>query len=434
MDTIFGHNSEPKAVKLVSKPIFREDDTLPNIMFDPRVMRGSTYSQHNRDQLVVGTDANPIASGSGVNAGRRLKAPGMESSGASKKKLRWREKSIYDYRAPLGRGADLDLSAHLVEKEVTVSTAEADTQADDFEPAPEEPPFRPRKTGVDASTHMDQNNQPFDFNRDVQPLLSVVVGKTLEQSLLEVEQEAELDAIAKHLADLNEEKEADAQRVAELEAQTHKGWQAKESRRACERARCAREKAVREKVASVRLLKQNWPVVLEQTTQHLESLGVWVNPVVWQVRGDFLPWMYEGIAKELDGREAAGRVIDSLMADAMLAQERANDRSGGAGRAQKATSWVRVFLEAKSLGLEEDTVVGPIKVEANDTIADLERKIQHWLVEQGLSVKLPPEGLLHLAAGGRELQGANRIIDERIADEKGEATLEVLLPPLNTVD
>lgn len=314
-------------------------------------------------------------------------------------------------------------------------------QADEFEPAPEDPPYRPRKTGVDASTHMDGGDQPFDFDRDVQPLLSVVVGKTLEQSMLEVEQEAELEAIAKHLEELNDEKEADSQRVAELEAQTHASWQAKEARRADERARVAREKVVREKVASVRLMKQNWPVVLEQTAQGLESLGVWVDSVTWQVRGDFLPWVYEGVTKELDGRAAAGKIVDSMLEGALVAQEQKQRSASGKGAAgggstefekRKAAGWVRVFLEAKSLGLEKDTVVGPIKVEAYDTVADMERKIQAWLLDQGLTVQLPSEGLLHLAAGGRELQSANRILDERITDDKGDAKLEVVLPPLNS--
>jgi BMFP domain-containing protein YqiC len=304
-------------------------------------------------------------------------------------------------------------------------------QADEFEPAPEDPPYRPRKTGVDSSTHMDGEDQPFDFNRDVQPLLAVVVGKTLEQALLEVEQEEELDAIAQHLAKLNEEKEAEAKRVANLEAQTHAGWQAKEGRRASERARLAREKSVREKVASVRLMKQNWPVVFEHTAQALESVGTWVDPITWQIRGDFMPWVYAGVTTELDGRGLGGAVLDSVLECACAAQEKAQRLAKASEEERNSPGgWVRVFLEAKSLGLEEDTVVGPIKVDPNDTIADLERKIQGWLFEQGLSVQIPSDGLLHLALDGRELQGAHRILDEHITNESGDAKLEVILPQL----
>lgn len=81
-------------------------------MFDPRVMRGSTFSQHNRDKLVVALQT----------------IPGSEHSPEARKKLRWREKSIYDYRAPKSRPGDYDLTAHLVEKEKVVAVAVNETQ------------------------------------------------------------------------------------------------------------------------------------------------------------------------------------------------------------------------------------------------------------------------------------------------------------------
>mmetsp|Transcript_21095 Transcript_21095/g.47586 ORF Transcript_21095/g.47586 Transcript_21095/m.47586 type:complete len:202 (+) Transcript_21095:198-803(+) len=194
MDALpFAHNSEPRALR-GARGKYRDEEALPNnIMHDPRVMRGSTYSQHNRDAMLGAAPTMvldetrsrqrqlpPLPAGAGFGAG--FGAP----DGAAKKKLKWREKSIFDYRAPKGRGQDLDLSAHLVEREVVVATKSCDAQTDAFEPAPENPPYVPKKTGVDASTQMSPEDQPFDFDREVQPLLGVVTQKTLEQALLEV--------------------------------------------------------------------------------------------------------------------------------------------------------------------------------------------------------------------------------------------------------
>ena len=46
----------------------------------------------------------------------------------------------------------------------------------------------PQKLGKDEATQI-MDGDLFDFDKDVQPLLTVIVGKTLEQYLLELEQE-----------------------------------------------------------------------------------------------------------------------------------------------------------------------------------------------------------------------------------------------------
>ena len=83
--------------------------------------------------------------------------------------------------------------------------------------------------------------------------------KTLEQSLLEVEQEEELEAIATDLEKLQLEQEQEAARVRAIEAATIAEHTTKEARKAAERDRVAREESVRRKVASLRLMKQVWP-------------------------------------------------------------------------------------------------------------------------------------------------------------------------------
>jgi hypothetical protein len=56
-------------------------------------------------------------------------------------------------------------------------------------------PYIPRKTGIDAATQIEGEDQLFNFDFEVAPLLSVLVGKTMEQALMEVEEHAELEAI-----------------------------------------------------------------------------------------------------------------------------------------------------------------------------------------------------------------------------------------------
>jgi hypothetical protein len=282
----------------------------------------------------------------------------------------------------------------------------------------------PKKTGMDASTQMTPDDQPFIFDREVKPLLNIVVNKTLEQALLEVEQEAELEAIARDLKILEAEHAAEAKRVAFLQAASRQQFIEKEERRIREKERLEREAVVREKVASVRLLKQVWPDILQSACVDLESRGTWCDPTTATIRRDVLPWLYSEVASEIDQREGAKAVVDSLVKAALVKQSQLQSKHQK--EVDKAMStWVRIFIDGSSMGLERDTMVGPIQVGPRDTIADLEGKIVDWLKEKGMTGSLPAEGLLHLALDGRELSSDSRLLDECIGDN---SKLEVTVP------
>merc|ERR1712139_418469 len=75
---------------------------------------------------------------------------------------------------------------------VQENTAEA--QTDEFLPEPPPNEYLPQKTGIDVFTQV-EDGELFDFNVEVEPLLDVLVNKTLEQSLMEVEEEHEIEAM-----------------------------------------------------------------------------------------------------------------------------------------------------------------------------------------------------------------------------------------------
>jgi len=63
-------------------------------------------------------------------------------------------------------------------------------------PKPPTPPYIPKKTGIDKITQIEDYDL-FDYDREVQPILNVLLTKTVEQAILEVEEETELDEIRK---------------------------------------------------------------------------------------------------------------------------------------------------------------------------------------------------------------------------------------------
>lgn len=176
----FEHAAEPRAI--TGKAKYRDDMLLPtNIMKDPRVAKGSTYSAHHKK---VKAEAQALLSksmGRGGEVGKEKRRP-------VKKK-----KSIYDYKPKEAGDNALDLAPHLVEQVAPIAVSSVDTQTAQFEARPPSPEFVPMKTGIDMTTQL--SDEVFDFDIEVGPLLQVIVGKTMEQALLEVEGEAELRAL-----------------------------------------------------------------------------------------------------------------------------------------------------------------------------------------------------------------------------------------------
>jgi radial spoke head protein 3 len=75
-----------------------------------------------------------------------------------------------------------------------VPEADGTTQTDAFMDRPPTPMFVPAKIGLDKATQIAAGDL-FDFDREVEPILEVLVGKTLEQSLMEVHEDIELENI-----------------------------------------------------------------------------------------------------------------------------------------------------------------------------------------------------------------------------------------------
>eukprot|EP00831_Metopus_contortus_P054703 TRINITY_DN4607_c0_g1_i11.p3 TRINITY_DN4607_c0_g1~~TRINITY_DN4607_c0_g1_i11.p3 ORF type:complete len:131 (-),score=24.54 TRINITY_DN4607_c0_g1_i11:6-398(-) len=71
---------------------------------------------------------------------------------------------------------------------------------------PAEEPYLPQKKGVDVSTQI-WDYDLFDYDREVEPILSVLVGKTLEQARLEVDEDAEIEAIRKYKSEYAERRQ-----------------------------------------------------------------------------------------------------------------------------------------------------------------------------------------------------------------------------------
>lgn len=98
--------------------------------------------------------------------------------------------------SPVAGRSHIDIQTDLYLEELADVIPEADisTQTDSFLDRPASPIFIPKKSGDDVATQIEQGDL-FDFDIEVQPLLDIIVGKTLEQAIFEVLEERELAAL-----------------------------------------------------------------------------------------------------------------------------------------------------------------------------------------------------------------------------------------------
>ena len=110
----------------------------------------------------------------------------------------------------------IDIYKNLVEKEKKIVTADLGIQSDEIDYTEKEKKFIPQKLGKDVGTQI-LDGELFNFDRDVQPLLTVVVGKTLEQSLLEIEQEDEISNLREAKLMYSQKRKDENKRIKNLE-------------------------------------------------------------------------------------------------------------------------------------------------------------------------------------------------------------------------
>merc|ERR1719214_397028 len=112
---------------------------------------------------------------------------------------------------------DIQTDSYLEELTERTVEFEAETQTDFLLDRPPSPLFMPAKIGVDIDTQIEDGDL-FDFDVEVEPVLEVLVGKTLEQSMMEVLEEEELESLRRHQEDFEKRRNAELQEVQRMES------------------------------------------------------------------------------------------------------------------------------------------------------------------------------------------------------------------------
>ena len=291
--------------------------TTGNLMYDRRVMRGNTYGG-----IVVPGEAAG-GGGQGVRSSRRKR---------ERKYIPPTTDSIFNIRPEVERREGIDLTEYLISKDDAAGDrrveAHVESQTDPLNDLPPQAPYIPRKTGVDATTQIDPEDNLFKFDLEVEPILEVLVGKTLEQSLLEVQEEEELSHLRARKEALYAEKAQEEARIRGMEQEEQAKWEEKERYRLAEAARVDREGILEQKVwasyMSKTLVKGDF---VEKVFDNLESDGVFRDPVRRSVEEQFMPWVLQTVGGNLDRVAQSRRLVDSALQRALGVRDAAGQEA-----------------------------------------------------------------------------------------------------------
>lgn len=271
-----------------------------NIMYDKRVVRGNTYAQHT---LPASAYVDP------VEVQRQKEMRRREIS-------RKRAKQLSRVKSPEpveGRKhVDMQTELYLEELSDRIEETEVECQTDAFLDRPPSPLFVPAKSGTDKETQI-LDGELFDFNVEVLPVLEVLVGKTMEQALLEVMEEEELSNLREQQRAHEELRNSDLMEQQRLEEQERRHREEKLRRMKQQDEMVRKEKETAAKIAARAFAQSYLADLVPSVFGTLTENGYFYDPVEREVEKLFLPWLMDSVDDQLTKNVNSRQLLDELL-------------------------------------------------------------------------------------------------------------------------
>ncbi|XP_019697680.2 radial spoke head protein 3 homolog isoform X3 [Harpegnathos saltator] len=286
------------------------DQPVPfrNIMFDHRVARGTTCAS-----VPALIDGEQSIAARQAEARRRHLARKRAQAQATKA-LVMRIGSPPP--VPGRKHEPVQTEVFLEELAEKPDESEVATQTDYFLEKPVTPRYCAPKTGQDACTQIEPG-ELFDYDTEVQPILEVLVGKTIEQALIEVLEEEEIAALReqqRRFLELRDAEKAEEQRLAEQDRRLReqKDRRLKQQEQAMEV-----QQETEERVAAAVLLTGYIAELLPAVLEGLKMSGYLLDEIKADVEEGFMPWLMKEVKKEMgnmiESRELLMEIIREIL-------------------------------------------------------------------------------------------------------------------------
>lgn len=392
----YSFSSQPKPVAGARKkyrdpnevidPAMYRDPKETSISWDKRVHRGNTYSMYTQNAIREALEQaeNPPA-------------PTLRRKRAAK------EKSPFDMGMPEKERVPVDLTNNLVAKEVIPVLDTVEAQTDEFLPEPPPEQYQPQKTGVNESTQV-EDGELFIFDFEVEPILEVLINKTLEQSIMEVEEENEIDQMTEFKTAWMKRQAAMMEDWKAQVAEEWVRWGQKEEVLKKKREEKRREAQVLLKIQAMAVAKAHLKDLVPNAVQSLQE-EAFPDMTDLTINREFLPQIMTEVRQQVQSKVGAEKSIKNIIRKNV----KARTTNQTAARQVLVEKWnvleARRLEEAKTKrgdiriyvpdGDGNVVAVGPIKIAAEDSIADIQQLVFDWLqANQPRLVELFPHGVI----------------------------------------
>ncbi|CAH1105153.1 unnamed protein product [Psylliodes chrysocephalus] len=303
-------SSSPRALYNNRKMAKGGDAPYSNVMFERRIYRGTNFGAmrgHEGD--------GESAAAKAAEAQRRAKVRAKAAKNIARLRLG-------SPPAVSGRKHErIQTEDYLEEIFVNPPVNDICTQTDLFLDRPVSPFYVTAKTGIDTGTQIYPGDL-FDFDMEVQPILEVLVGKTIEQSLLEVLEEEELAALREQQRKFLERRSVETAEAIRLEEREKRLVVEKERRigELEEGLKCQKE--MEEKIAAAVLMQGYMADLLPSVLEGLESDGFLMDSIKQDLEDSFMPWLVKEVTTELQEMVSSRDILCDIVREIL---EQRND-------------------------------------------------------------------------------------------------------------
>ncbi|KAF6365245.1 radial spoke head 3 [Rhinolophus ferrumequinum] len=268
-----------------------------NIMYDRRVIRGNTYALQTA----------PLPESIEIQRQQQAKKRALA-------RKRIQEQFRPQTPEPVEGRKHVDVQTELYLEEIADRIIEVDVecQTDAFLDRPPTPLFIPAKTGKDVATQI-LEGELFDFDLEVRPMLEVLVGKTIEQSLLEVMEEEELANLRISQFVYEELYNIELAEIQRLEEQERRHREEKERRKQQQWDTVHKHSETSQKIAARAFAQWYLADLLPSVFGSLRDGGYFFDPIERDIEIGFLPWLMNEVDKTMEYTMVGRTVLDMLI-------------------------------------------------------------------------------------------------------------------------
>uniref|UniRef100_G1KD03 Radial spoke head 3 n=1 Tax=Anolis carolinensis TaxID=28377 RepID=G1KD03_ANOCA len=291
----YSYSSRPRVVPVRKRyresTLAKESEEGPvrygNLMYDRRVVRGNTYA-------IPALPWSPEPDPAEVQRRRE----------AHRKMLARRQlKEESEVHAPViedaGKRVDVQTELYLEEIADRIIEVDIECQTDAFLIRASSPLFVPLKTGADVATQIEEG-ELFDFDVEVKPMLEVLVGKTIEQALIEVSEEEDLANLQAHQHAFQELRNAEIAETQRLEEQEKRHKEEKVRRMRQQLEEQEKQFNVAERIAARAFAQQYLTNLIPSALANLQKKGFFYDETQREVEEDFLPYLMNNAEQRMD--------------------------------------------------------------------------------------------------------------------------------------